>query len=67
MMNMIVAINFHLHSTIPHMNEFAMWSHALEDGIVFLGLLLAGGGGCSMDAKLFGHTALPALRDPPKM
>src|ERR1017187_6913820 len=34
-LNMTVAITFPLHSTDPMMSSFGMWSHPLEDGIIF--------------------------------
>ncbi len=37
-------------------NAFSSYSHALEDGIVFLGLILIGPGKYSLDAKLFGKS-----------
>ena len=52
--DMIVAIMYHLRMAPPPMNQFgAGWSHPLECGIVFLALLAAGGGTCSMDQKMF--------------
>jgi len=38
----------------PPMNTFAQYSHALEDGFVFLGLAFLGAGKLSADRKLFG-------------
>ena len=50
--NMAVAVKFHLQSP-PPMNTFAMWSHAFEDGVVFLGMLFIGPGRLSLDHLLF--------------
>jgi hypothetical protein len=36
---------------LPHGDPFGIWSHPLEDGIVFLSLLLIGPGAYSIDRK----------------
>ena len=44
-------------ATVMHLSKgdgFKEYSHALESGIVFLGLLLAGPGRFSLDERLFG-------------
>ncbi len=64
--NMIMAIMFHLHSTDVHMSSFNAWSHPLEDGIVFLGLLLMGAGSCSVDAMCLCRKSPPAVGNAPK-
>jgi putative oxidoreductase len=61
-LNMIVAISFHIHAG---QGFSAGWSHPLEDGIVFLGLLLMGAGACSLDAKMFCKNP-PAFTNVPK-
>ena len=45
---MIATFMFHM----AHGDSFNVYSHALEDGIVFLGLALTGAGACSIDAKM---------------
>jgi len=53
-LQMGVAVFFvHLKMGTP-MNTFAQYSHALEDGFVFLGLAFLGAGKLSADRKLFG-------------
>lgn len=48
--NLTVAALFHLHQTGP-MGGLAMASHAIEDAIMFIGLLFVGPGKYSMDKK----------------
>jgi putative oxidoreductase len=59
---MMVAI-FRVH--LPHGDGFNAYSHALEDGIVFLGLALIGAGVYSLDAKLCCHRSEPDSSLPP--
>lgn len=62
---MLVALTYHLN----HGDKFVTYSHALEDGILFVGLAIAGPGKLSADRKLFGmekeKMALPEERSCP--
>lgn len=46
--DMAVALFMH---HLPHGDPFGIWSHPMEDGIVFLSLLLIGPGAYSIDRK----------------
>jgi putative oxidoreductase len=50
---MLVALIFHLR----HGDSFIAYSHALESGILFMALTVAGPGKFSVDHKLFGTSA----------
>jgi len=53
-LQMVVAVFFVHLQMGPPMNTFAQYSHAMEDGFVFLGLVFLGAGKLSVDRKLFG-------------
>jgi len=47
---MIVAMTYHLHAQVPYARAFATgWSHPLEDGVVFLAMIIVGPGRYSVD------------------
>jgi putative oxidoreductase len=48
---MIVAISYHLRLAPPPMNTWAIWSHPFEDLVVFLGMFLIGPGRYSVDGE----------------
>jgi putative oxidoreductase len=56
--NMLVALIFHFR----HGDSFITYSHALESGILFLALMIAGPGRFSLDYKLFGSKAEKEVR-----
>jgi putative oxidoreductase len=56
--NMLVALTYHFR----HGDSFMTYSHALESGILFLALMIAGPGRFSLDHKLFGFKAEKELR-----
>ena len=50
LIDMLVAITFHLHSSNAMMSSFSTgWSHPFEDAVVFLALILIGPGKHSVD------------------
>ena len=50
LIDMLVAITFHLHSGNASMSSFSSgWSHPLEDAVVFLALIFVGPGKYSVD------------------
>ena len=49
--DMFVALLFHLNSSNPMLSGYGVYSHPLEDGILFLSLLLIGPGRYSLDRK----------------
>lgn len=55
---MVVAVLRHIDSG----DSFGGWSHAMEAGIVFVALVVLGGGRFSLDARISGRGAPASLR-----
>ncbi len=44
---------------LKHGDSFLVYSHALEDGVMFLGLVFIGPGQYSIDARMWGSDSAP--------